>query len=127
MNHQEAFAKRVRTLRLAAGLSIERASELGGLTPGFWGDVERNVKEPCLESLYGFAHGLDTTVPILLTLDEQVPDSKKRAELTALLDLFKSDQLQFIHSLALLVFGYRRSENSDLHSLAVPRPPYTTP
>ena len=126
MNHQEAFAKRVRTLRLAAGLSIERASELGGLTPGFWGDVERNVKEPCLESLYGFAQGLDTTVPILLMLNEQVPENEKRAALAALLDLFKSDQLQFIYNIALLVFRYRHSGNSDLHSPEVPKQPNTT-
>jgi len=112
MDHLEAFANRVRTLRLAADLSIEKASELGGLSPGFWGDVERNLKEPCLESLYGFAQGLGTTVPILLTLNEQDPQGTQRAELAALLDLYTSDQLEFIHEIALVVSRYKPSRGS---------------
>src|SRR5262245_59231779 len=102
-NHQEAFANRLRSLRLAADLSIEKVSERGGLSAGFWGEVERNEKEPCLESLYGFAHGLGITLPKLLTFDGQsIPDDKRR-ELAAMLDLFSPDQVSLIHEIALLI------------------------
>jgi transcriptional regulator with XRE-family HTH domain len=107
VNHQEAFANRLRSLRLAANLTIEKASEQGGLSPGFWGEVERNEKEPCLESLYSFAQGLGITVPTLFTFDGQSPQDGKRAELAALLDLFSADQLAFIYDVALLTFRYR--------------------
>jgi transcriptional regulator with XRE-family HTH domain len=112
VNRQEMFANRVRNLRLAANLSIEKASELGGLSPGFWGEVERNVKEPCLESLYGFARGLGITVPVLLSFDNRDFQHDKRAELVALLDLFEADQLEFINNIALQTFRYRSTNRS---------------
>jgi transcriptional regulator with XRE-family HTH domain len=112
VNRQEIFANRVRSLRLAANLSIEKASELGGLSPGFWGEVERNVKEPCLESLYGFAQGLGVNVPTLLSFDDHDDQRGKRAELFALLDLFDVDQLEFIYSVALLTFRYRSTNRA---------------
>jgi len=104
VNHQEAFANRLRSLRLAANLTIEKASEQGGLSPGFWGEVERNEKEPCLESLYSFALGLGVSVPTLFTFDGQAAQNDQRAELSTLLDLFGDDQLAFIHDVALLTF-----------------------
>ena len=107
VTHQEAFAGRLRSLRLAANLTIEKASEQGGLSPGFWGEVERNEKEPCLESLYSFAQGLGITVPTLLTFDSQAAQDGKRAELSALLDLFNADQLAFMHDIALLASRYK--------------------
>lgn len=106
-NRHEAFASRLRSLRLAANLTIEKASEQGGLSPGFWGEVERNEKEPCLESLYSFAQGLGITVPTLFTFDGQAAQDGKRAELSALLDLFTPDQLEFIREIALLTFRYK--------------------
>jgi transcriptional regulator with XRE-family HTH domain len=109
MSHQEAFANRLRSLRVAADLSIERASELGDISPGFWGEVERNIKEPCLESLYGFAQGLGITVPILLTIDNQNSQDERRVRLTALLDLLSADQLEFMHKIALLASDYKLS------------------
>ena len=107
VSHREAFANRLRSLRLAANLTIEKASEQGGLSPGFWGEVERNEKEPCLESLYGFAQGLGITVPALLTIDEQDSQREERAKTSALLDLFAPDQLDFIYNVAMLTFNYR--------------------
>jgi transcriptional regulator with XRE-family HTH domain len=104
---QEAFANRVRSLRLAANLSIEKASELGGLSSGFWGEVERNVKEPCLESLYGFARGLGVTISRLFAFDEQKIDSDKRARLMSLLDIFDDTELDFVYDLAQIATQYR--------------------
>jgi transcriptional regulator with XRE-family HTH domain len=109
---QQLFANRVRQLRLAADLSIERASELGGLSSGFWGDVERNVKEPCLDSLYGFAQGLGISVPVLLTLDEKGAQNDKRAKLSTLLDLFNDEQLDLTHDIAMVIFSHRIDRRS---------------
>ena len=84
---QQRFAERLRSLRLAAHLTIEQASELAGLTPGFWGEVERNVAEPCLGSLYAFATAFKMTLPTLLTIDEGGAQRENRQKLIALLDL----------------------------------------
>jgi transcriptional regulator with XRE-family HTH domain len=112
LNLQEAFANRVRSLRLAANLSIEKASELGGLSSGFWGEVERNVKEPCLESLYGFARGLGITVSRLLAFDEQKIDSESRTRLRSLLDVFDDGELDFVYDVAQIAAQYRLSKRS---------------
>lgn len=55
LDHREAFANRLRSLRSAAGLSLEEASGRGGLSPNFWGSVERNEKEPCLDTICSLA------------------------------------------------------------------------
>ena len=112
LNLQEAFADRVRSLRLAANLSIEKASELGGLSSGFWGEVERNVKEPCLDSLYGFARGLGITLSRLLAFDAQKIDSESRTRLTSLLDVFDDGELDFVYDIAQITAQYRLSKRS---------------
>ena len=109
---QEAFANRVRNLRLAADLSIERASELGGLSSGFWGEVERERYETCLESLYGFARGLGITVSRLLAFDEQEINSDKRARLMSLIDLFGDNEIDFSCDVAQITAQYRLSRRS---------------
>ena len=61
LDHREAFANRLRGLRSTAGLSLEEASGRGGLSPNFWGSVERNEKEPCLDTICSLAKGLGIT------------------------------------------------------------------
>jgi hypothetical protein len=56
-NYQERFANRVRSLRGAAGLSIEKASEEGGLSTNFWGSVERMVQEPASTAFLDLPRG----------------------------------------------------------------------
>jgi len=66
LDHREAFANRLRSLRSTAGLSIEEASGRGGLSPNFWGNVERNEKEPCLDIICSLAKGLGITPDVLM-------------------------------------------------------------
>jgi transcriptional regulator with XRE-family HTH domain len=106
-NHQQKFADRLRTLRLAADLTIEQASELAGLSPGFWGEVERNIKEPCLNSLYGFASAFDMTPAALLTFQEDESASNERRKLVALIDLFKPDKVRLAHEILQIIHEFR--------------------
>jgi transcriptional regulator with XRE-family HTH domain len=104
---QQKFADRLRSLRLAAELTIEQASELAGLSPGFWGEVERNVKEPCLNSLYGFASTFNMTVSTLLTSEEDPASSDECKQLVALIYLLEPDQLQLARHLLRLIHNFR--------------------
>ena len=92
-DYRERFANRLRSLREAAGLSIEKASEQGGLSTNFWGGVERVAQEPCLDSIFGFAKGLGISVRVLMTLEGDNAHDPEREELNALLDLFTPEQL----------------------------------
>jgi transcriptional regulator with XRE-family HTH domain len=110
---QQEFADRLRSLRLAAELTIEQASELAGLSPGFWGDVERNVKEPCLNSLYGFASTFNMTVSALLAADECFASSDECKGLVTLIHLLEPDQLQLAQRVLQLIYDFRPRPRSE--------------
>lgn len=112
VDYREMFADRLRALRNAAHLTIEQASERGGLSPNFWGAVERNEQEPCLDSLFGFAGGIGVTPPTLLTFENQHVRSEHRKELNQLLDLFTSEQVHLVLQISKLIHGYRLESNS---------------
>jgi len=112
VSYREVFANRLRALRITADLTIEQASERGGLSPNFWGTVERNEQEPCLDSIFGFAKGIGVTPPTLLTLENNDASSKHRKELSELLDLFTSEQVQLVLQISRLIQGYRLENHS---------------
>lgn len=112
VNYREMFANRLRALRNAADLTIEQASERGGLSPNFWGTVERNEQEPCLDSLFGFAEGIGVTPATLLTFENQHVRSEHRKELNELLDLFTSEQLHVVLQISKVIRGYRLESHS---------------
>ena len=105
--YRERFANRLRTLRSVAGLTIEKASDAGGLSPNFWGSVERNEQEPCLDSIFGFAKGLGITPSTLLTFEKEGDASPYRKELNLLLDLFTPEQARLVLEMSRLIYGYR--------------------
>lgn len=106
-DHRQQFASRLRGLREAAKLSIERASEQGGVSPTFWGNVERTEQEPCLDVIVGFAKGLGISVPTLMTLRDDDTRPVLRMELDNLLDLFNPQQLRLITQIARLIVDYK--------------------
>lgn len=121
LDHREAFANRLRSLRSTAGLSIEDASGRGGLSPNFWGSVERNEKEPCLDTICSLAKGLGITPDVLMTLERlEGKDKQKqdRQELDALLDLFTPSQLQLAIQVSKLIYAYKAAT-----SLPASQPP----
>ena len=81
------FATRVRRLRETAGLSIQAACDVGGISPNFWGKVERGEQEPCLLSIGGIAQGLGVSLQVLMTFEERPSDNTVRGQINDVLDL----------------------------------------
>lgn len=115
-DHREQFANRIRSLRDTAGVSIEKASEQGGLSPTFWGSVERMVQEPCLNTIFGFAEGLGISVRTLMTFEGEGTNDQTRKELNALLDLLTPQQLLLALQISRLIYDYRAAPPSGSES-----------
>jgi transcriptional regulator with XRE-family HTH domain len=111
-DYRELFASRLRALRDSVDLSIEEASERGGLSATFWGSVERMVQEPCLNSIFGFAKGLGIATSTLMTFDGEAR-SEERKELDTFLDFFSAQQLQFVLRISRLIYRYRSDRPVD--------------
>jgi transcriptional regulator with XRE-family HTH domain len=97
------FAKRVRKLRKAAKLSLEKAAERGDITGNYWGDVERTKKVPSLDTIVAMAKGIGVAPSTLLLLEreEDGPEIRKRIE--TLLNRCTPQQLELIHRIAKVV------------------------
>ena len=106
-DYRVKFGNRVRSLREAANLSIERASEHGGVSPTFWGSVERADQEPCLNIIFGFAKGVGVVARTLVTFEHEDIDDEVRKELNNLLDLFTPDQLRLALDLSRSVYNHK--------------------
>jgi transcriptional regulator with XRE-family HTH domain len=113
-DYRERFASRLRHLRDAAELSLEKASEQGGLSTNFWGSVERMVQEPCLNSIFGFAKGLGISVRTLMTFEDENAQAQERKELNSLLDLLTPEQLHLSLQVSRLIYNYKAA--SAAHS-----------
>jgi transcriptional regulator with XRE-family HTH domain len=107
LDYRESFANRLRNLRIAAGLSLEDASGQGGLSTNFWGNVERNEQEPCLNTIYGLAKGLGISASVLIALEDKDRQPRDRQELDNLLDLLTPPQLQLAIQMTKLIYAYK--------------------
>jgi transcriptional regulator with XRE-family HTH domain len=94
VDYLKAFATRVRRLRETAGLSIQDACDRGGISPNFWGKVERGEQEPCLLSIGGMALGLGASTQVLMTLEEGPMDNRLKSQINDVLDLCSPDQCE---------------------------------
>ncbi len=103
MKHRTLFAQRVRRLRKAAKLSLEKAAERGEITPNYWGDVERSKKVPSLDTIVAMAKGLGLPPSTLLLLEreEDPRDLKKRMD--SLLSKSSPQQIELIHRIAKVI------------------------
>jgi transcriptional regulator with XRE-family HTH domain len=106
-DYRERFANRLRSLRETAGISIDKASEQGGLSTNFWGSVERMEKEPCLDTISGFAKGLGISVRTLMTLEGDDTYDPERKELNSILDLLRPEELVLILKISKLIHNYK--------------------
>ena len=97
MKHQALFAKRVRKLRKAAKLSLEKAAERADITGNFWGDVERCKKVPSLDTIVAMAKGLNVAPSTLLMLEREEDPRDLRRRIESLLDKCDAQQLELVH------------------------------
>jgi transcriptional regulator with XRE-family HTH domain len=107
VDYRESFANRLRSLRIAAGLSLEKASEQGGLSTNFWGSLERNEKEACLNTIFSLAKGLGISASVLMALEDKDKQPSDRRELDTLLDLLTPPQLQLAIQVSKLIYAYK--------------------
>jgi transcriptional regulator with XRE-family HTH domain len=95
VNQRTLFARRLRRLRKAANLSLDRAGEKGGLSGEYWGEVERSEKSPTLETLSEMAKALDIPLHMLLQLErEEDEEEVLRKRIDHILDVSPTDQLK---------------------------------
>ena len=52
------FGEKVREVRLAAGLSQEKASELAGIHPTYWSSLERGQRNVGIDNVFRIASAL---------------------------------------------------------------------
>jgi len=105
--HQRTlFAKRLRRLRKAANLSLDRAGEKGGLSGKYWGEVERSEKSPTLEKLVAMAKALGVPLHALVQIEREEDEGKMlRKRIDAILDNSSSKQLKRIYCYVLDTIG----------------------
>jgi transcriptional regulator with XRE-family HTH domain len=115
-DYRERFANRLRSLRDAADLSLEKASEQGGLSTNFWGSVERLVQEPCLDSIFGFAKGLGIPVRTLMSFEGEDTHDQERKEFNTLLDLLTPEQLLLALQISRVIYNHRTASPPGSHS-----------
>jgi transcriptional regulator with XRE-family HTH domain len=65
------IGSQVRSIRKEAGLTLERLSELTGLSTGIVSQIERGLANPSFSTLVQLAHGLDIPVGRLFQVSDQ--------------------------------------------------------
>lgn len=76
-----AVGAQIRSLRKERGLTLERFSELCGLSIGLVSEVERGIANPSFATLVQLAHGLGISIGQLFTVqDRQRPPVVRRNE-----------------------------------------------
>jgi transcriptional regulator with XRE-family HTH domain len=98
VNQRKLFAKRLRRLRKAAKLSLDKAGERGGLSGKYWGEVERSEKSPTLETLSEMARALDVPLHALVEIEREEGEEKLlRKRIDHILEISSADQLKRIY------------------------------
>lgn len=103
MKHRHLFAQRVRRLRKAAKLSLEKAAERGNITGNFWGDVERSKKVPSLDTIVAMAKGLGVPPSALLLLEREEEPRDLRKRMDGLLFKCSPQQLELIYRIVKVI------------------------
>ncbi|MCW5871542.1 MAG: helix-turn-helix transcriptional regulator [Candidatus Eremiobacteraeota bacterium] len=75
------LGRRIREIRRAQGLSLERTAELAEVSLTFLGDVERGRKEPSITTLTGIAKALSVSVREIVEVVEVEPAGVSKHEL----------------------------------------------
>jgi transcriptional regulator with XRE-family HTH domain len=76
VNQRKLFAKRLRRLRKAAKLSLDKAGEKGGLSGKYWGEVERSEKSPTIEKVFNMADALEVPIHALVQVEREEDEER---------------------------------------------------
>src|SRR5260370_17385906 len=88
-NTKALFGKRVRRLRKAENLSLEKAAERARLSGNYWGEVERGRKAPSLDTIASMPTALALPAHHLLLLEREEGANALRGKLASLLNKIK--------------------------------------
>jgi transcriptional regulator with XRE-family HTH domain len=98
VNQRKLFAKRLRRLRKAAKLSLDKAGEKGGLSGKYWGEIERSEKSPTLEMVFNMADALDVPIHALVQIEREEDEGRiVRKRIDAILDKSSVHQLKRLY------------------------------
>jgi transcriptional regulator with XRE-family HTH domain len=98
VNQRKLFAKRLRRLRKAANLSLDKAGEKGGLSGKYWGEVERSEKSPTLEMAFNMADALDVPIHALVQIEREEDEERiLRKRIDSILDKSNVNRLKRIY------------------------------
>ena len=93
----EAVAGRIRQLRRAKNLSQEDLALRANINPAYFGQVERGLKCPTIDTLYKIAKALEVPLPDLLRTDalpdHTVDHSQRMNDLLARIPADKLDRV----------------------------------
>lgn len=67
MNNNFSLGHRIRELRIISGLTQEQAAFRANITPAYWGQIERNVKNPTVMILQKICDALDFPISEFFT------------------------------------------------------------
>ena len=92
----EAVAARIRQLRLEKGFSQEEVSLTAGINPAYYGQVERGLKCPTIDTLYKISLALDVSLPELVRVDMSAVQSSEIERIKNLLALVPPEKREQI-------------------------------
>jgi transcriptional regulator with XRE-family HTH domain len=98
VNQQKLFARRLRRLRKAAKLSLDKAGEKGGLSGKYWGEVERAEKSPTLEKMAAMAKALGVPMYALVQFEREEDEELLRKRITEILNKANPQALKRFYS-----------------------------
>ncbi len=96
-NTRTLFGKRVRKLRKAEKLSLEKAAERARLSGNYWGEVERGRKVPSLDTITSMASALGVPAHHLLLLEREEGERALREKLDSMLNRSKPQEIELIY------------------------------
>ena len=102
-----AVAARIRQLRLERGLSQEEVSLTAGINPAYYGQVERGLKCPTIDTLYKISLALGVSLPELVRFNLGAVSEDETERVKNLLSLVpkekKEDVFAAVESIAKLL------------------------
>jgi transcriptional regulator with XRE-family HTH domain len=98
VDQRRLLAKRLRRLRKAAKLSLEKAGEKGGLSGKYWGQIERDENSPSHEMLVRMAKALNMPLSELVRTEREIDEEKTlRSRIDSILNKASTKELKRIY------------------------------